>query len=388
MYRRLAVAIALPLLLIPAASALADTVWLRSGQATNALERPNVKVEKIENGVLFFRSEASDRVTERVVDEVARISADGETVFNQAEEAFFTGKWDQAAAGYQRAISSSARQWVKDRSGLRLVAAAEKSGKFPVAVTAWLALMSRDPAQAAKQKPQVPANAAAGSLTSSVTEVERTLNSARLSEEQRETLLAFQMELARANGDLKKAQSIGARRGNREAAPMPAVPGGQGGGGNAGAGAAPAAGPNASLALQMAKLALDQKQFEQALKEIDAAAATITDPEQQVEALYTVAEARSAMAKDEPAAMKDAALAYMRVVARAKAARVSSPRVPEALLKTAILQEKLNATQEALLLYQQVADEFKGTEAATRAAQAADRLGKASNKPNTAASAG
>jgi TolA-binding protein len=381
-----AFAVAVAMLLLHNGPAVADTVWLRSGQATNALERPNVKVEKIENGVLFFRSEASDRVTERAADEVVRISADGEAVFNQAEEAFAAGRWDQAATGYQRAVNSSARQWVKDRSSLRLVAAAEKSGKFSVAVSAWLALMTRDPAAAAKHKPQVPAGAAPGSLNSPVTEVERTLNSARLSEEQRETLLAFQMELARANGDLKKAQSIGARRGGREAGPMPAAPGGQGG--NAAATGAPAAGPNASLALQMARLALDQKQYEQALKEIDAAAATITDPEQQVEALYTVAEARSALAKDEPAAMKDAALAYMRAVARAKSDRVTSPRVAEALLKTAALQEKLNAPQEALLLYQQVSEEFKGTEAAARAAQAADRLGKASGKPNTAASAG
>jgi TolA-binding protein len=50
--------------------------------------------------------------------------------------------------------------------------------------------------------------------------------------------------------------------------------------------------------------------------------------------------------------------------------------VPDALLKTAAIQEKRGATKEALLLYQQVADEFKGTDAASRAAEAAARLGK------------
>ena len=53
------------------------------------------------------------------------------------------------------------------------------------------------------------------------------------------------------------------------------------------------------------------------------------------------------------------------------------------------IQERLNAPQEALLLYQQVAEEFKGTDAATRAAQAADRLSKGSkpnNSPGSAAS--
>jgi TolA-binding protein len=263
------------------------------------------------------------------------------------------------------------------------VAAAEKSGKFPVAVAGWLTLMTRDPALAAKYKPQVPANAAPGSLTPAVTEVERTLNSARLNDEQRDTLLAFQMELARANGDLKKAQAIGTKL-NREGGaavggPAPGTPGSNG---------PTTGGPNAAVALQMAHLALDQKQYEQAIKAIDGAAASITDPEQQVDALYTVAEARAALAKDDKGAMKDAALAYMRVVARAKSARIASPRVADALLKTAALQEKLNAPQEALLLYQQVADEFKGTEAAARAAQAADRLGKSNEgKANPAASA-
>jgi TolA-binding protein len=126
----------------------------------------------------------------------------------------------------------------------------------------------------------------------------------------------------------------------------------------------------------LAFLALDQKQYEQALKEIEGASGVFNDPDQQTEALYCVAEARAALAKEDPAALKDAALAYMRVVARAKTARVGSARVPDALLKTAAIQERLGAAKEALLLYQQVADEFKGTDAANRAAEAADRLGK------------
>ena len=114
--------------LLSAGVASADTVWLRSGQATNALEWKNVKVEKVENGVLTFRSTSSDRITERPLEDVARVSVDGENVFNQAEEAFYTGKWDAAATAYQRAIGTTNKQWIKDRASLRLVAAAEKSG--------------------------------------------------------------------------------------------------------------------------------------------------------------------------------------------------------------------------------------------------------------------
>ena len=363
----------------------ADTVWLRSGQATNALERPNVKVEKLENGILSFRSSQSDRVTDRPVDEVVRIAADGEPALTQAEEAFAAQRWDQAATAYQKAAASSSKQWVKDRAGLRLVAAAEKSGKFPTAVAGWITLMARDPALASKYKPQVPAGAKAGSLDSAVAELDRALGDARLKEEQRQSLLSFQLEVARANGDVKKAQAIGNKlSGTASAAPVPApTPGAAPAGGGGGGGTAPAgtsgapAGPNPALALQLAFLALDQKQYQQAETEINKAAAAIVDPEQQVDALYALAECRAGLAKDDPAALKDAALAYMRVVARGKSARIASPRVAESLLKTAAIQERLNAPREALLLYNQVVEEFKGTDAATRAAQAASRLGKA-----------
>jgi TolA-binding protein len=282
-----------------------------------------------------------------------RVNADAEPVFNAAEEAFAAGQWEKAAAGYQKAMTANtSRPWIKDRAGLRLVAAAEKSGKFPTAVVAWVALMTRDPGLAGKYKPQVPADAKPGSLDPAIKEVEKTLAAAKLNDDQRQTLLAFQMELARANGDNKKAQSIGTKI-NRDAGE---------------------AGPE--LALQLARLALDQKQFDQAIKEIDKAAASITDPEQQVEALYVIAEARAALAKDDPAALKDAALAYMRVVARSKSVRVGAQRAADSLLKTAAIQEKAGVPQEALLLYQQVAEEYKGSDAARRAAEAAERLGK------------
>ena len=95
--------------LMSPALARADTVWLRSGTAANALERPNVKVEKIGDGLLFFRSAQSDRVTERPLEEVLRIMADGEPVFNAAEEAFAAGDWDKAAANYQKSATMSTR---------------------------------------------------------------------------------------------------------------------------------------------------------------------------------------------------------------------------------------------------------------------------------------
>jgi tetratricopeptide (TPR) repeat protein len=212
-----------------------------------------------------------------------KINADGEVAFNAGEEAFAAGEWDKAAANYQRAATTSARQWVKDRSSLRLVASAEKSGKFGAAVAGWATLLARDPVMAAKYKPQIPANAKPGSLDPAVAEVERALGDARLPAEPRQTLMAFQMELARANGDVKRAQAIGTKI---------TTTGGTGG-------------TTPELALQMAFLALDQKQYDQAAKTIEGAAASFNEPEQQAEALYCLAEAKAATAKDE-ASLKDA----------------------------------------------------------------------------------
>src|SRR5258705_3813008 len=128
---------------------------------------------------------------------------------------------------------------------------------FPTAVPGWRTLMARAPALASRYKPQIPAGAKAGSLDPAVAEVDRALNDARLNEEQRQTLLAFQLELARANGDVKKAQAIGNRL-SGAGAPAGGSGGGAGGDVPKTTGAAPA-GPNPALALPLALLALDQK---------------------------------------------------------------------------------------------------------------------------------
>jgi TolA-binding protein len=205
-------------------------------------------------------------------------------------------------------------------------------------------------------------------VKAAMAEVERGLNDAKLAEGPRQSLLAYQLELARASGDAARARQIADRLGNTPATPN--APG------NAAATAAPAVNP--ALKLQLAFLALDKKDYDAAAKEIQSSAALFVEPEQQVEALYCLAEARAGLAKDDAGSQKDVALAYMRVVARAKSGRVQSPRVAESLLKTAAVHEKLKANPEALMLYQQVAEEFKDdANVARRAADGIARLGAA-----------
>jgi len=87
--------------------------------------------------------------------------------------------------------------------------------------------------------------------------------------------------------------------------------------------------------------------------------ASFVDPAQQADALFILAEAKYALAlnKKDAGDLKDAALAYMRVVANFKDAP-NHPHVPESLLRTANIEEQLNDAPAAQLLYQQIAQQY------------------------------
>src|SRR5262245_29629987 len=88
------------------ASAGADTVWV--GTAGKALERKNMKIENLTADGLIFRSASSDRPGDpKPLKEIARIQVDSEPALTAAEAAYATQKWDEAAKGYQRTISTS-----------------------------------------------------------------------------------------------------------------------------------------------------------------------------------------------------------------------------------------------------------------------------------------
>ena len=128
----------------------------------------------------------------------------------------------------------------------------------------------------------------------------------------------------------------------------------------------------AEAKLNEARVALSQKNYKLVLQTIDGASAIFAEPDQQAEALYTVAEAKSALAGGDDKALIDAAIAYMRVVANFKSVP-GAPHVADSLIRTAAIEEKLLKPDEALRLYNQVAVEFQGTPAAKDAAEGAAR---------------
>ncbi len=129
--------------------------------------------------------------------------------------------------------------------------------------------------------------------------------------------------------------------------------------------------------LSAANLAFDSKQYAQAISTIEQNKAAFTDPAQQVDALWLLAESKDALAanKTDPETLKDTALAYMRVVTFGSQLG-DKPHVPDALLRVGKIEEKLNDPQIAGQMYQLVIKNFGASPAATGARAAAATLAK------------
>lgn len=343
-----------------AASVTADAVWLQSGTKGNAIKFDNVKVTNVQADTLTFTA-ASGNQTTRKLSQVPQIRLDDEPAFSAAEAAFADADWPAAVDGYRKAAQASLKDWVKQRSSLRLLEAAGKSGNFTAACAGFIDLLQKDPALANDHKPAVPAGKPE-QLDPAIAQVKEAAQNAR--GEQKTVLLNYLVELYNAKGDAAAANAVLQQL--------------------AGVSPTDAAAPanrkiQADVKLTEARQAFDQKQYARAIQILDGSGNLFEGAPQQADAMYLLAEAKSAAAKPSDAAeLKDAALAYVRVVALFKNAE-GKPHVADALLKTAAIEEKLKNPKEALTIYQQVIAEFKGSPEATQAQQSAARLGTAAN---------
>jgi TolA-binding protein len=185
--------------------------------------------------------------------------------------------------------------------------------------------------------------------------VNAALGASNLTDEQRIALLSFLVDVQRARKDAAAEQQAAAKL-DEVLAKDPRNP---------------AAGQAiARRVLQSAQRSLDAKDYPKVIAEIDQNRAAFTEPMQQAEALWDLAEARLGLAqpKKDPNALRDAALAYMRIVAHF-GELPNKPRVAAALLKTAAIEEQLGERDEALRLYQQVASQFPDDPIAAPAAK-------------------
>ncbi len=337
--------------------ALADTLWIGESGKNNPIAVSGVKVLRLdENSIVYQSSNGSNEVT-KPLSQMQQMAADGETDFNGAEEAYRNGKSTEAADGYQKAIQATAKDWVRDRSAYRLADLAPKVNRFDIAVTAYLAIVQKDPAAAVKMKPAI-TDPNSPALDSAVVNINKALESPKLSDAQRGALLSFLLEIYRAKKDTANVnQTLGqlVKYGAASPADM------------------------AAIKLASARIALDTKDYNKALSELEQNRQLFTDPVNQADALFILASAKDGIdaGKDEVQELKDIAIAYMRVVAFAKDV-AGQPHVAASLLRVAQLEEALKESPVALSLYQQIAKDYADQPEAADAKASIERLGAGS----------
>src|SRR4051812_39177378 len=133
-----------------------DTVWIQSGQG-NPIALPQVKILGVEGDAVTFTT-GTGKQNSRPLAQVPQIAVDDEPAFSNAEDAFRGKQFGPAAENYQKALATTTKPWVKERSALKLVQSANQAGNFPLAVQGFIQLVQIKPAAATDNKPAVPAN--------------------------------------------------------------------------------------------------------------------------------------------------------------------------------------------------------------------------------------
>lgn len=330
-----------------AAAARADSIIFKTGEV------PGVQIVSVGGGTIHFITNGRD--TSRDIQQVVRLQIPDEPALSFAEFAWDAQKYDVATDNYRKALTTTAKPWVKLWSAQRLVEAGQKANRFDAAATGYIALLALDPANAANFKPKPP-DAASTYIASAISEVNAALAVPTLQPASKQALQNYLLELQSVRKDEKGvAQTLEKMVQTGTAAANPA------------AGAA-----LAKMKLRDADQAIQAKQFDKAAGDIVASANVFVDPNDQAQALYLLAEARAGIAatKNDPAAWQDAALSYMRVVAHFP----TSPYAASSLLKTGQIEEKLNDFAAARAVYDQLVSQYPGDPAAPVARASSDRL--------------
>jgi hypothetical protein len=272
--------------------------------------------------------------TSKPLAQLSQINVEGETNFNSAEDAYATRDLDTAITGYQAVLASSgSKDWLQTRAATRLLAAGKARNRFDAEVDAYIFLMQKDPTTADQNKPTEPTEHTEN-LDTALASISRGLNNSKLDNSQKSALLGLQLQINQAKGDSTQV--------NATLQQLVAM----GGGTDA---------DKARLKLLSAEIAFHARQYDQAIANIDQNRAVFTEPDQQVDALFILAESKDAANGDktDPDTLKDLAIAYMRVVTFGSQLP-DRPHVAESLYGAAQIEEKLNEPQAALGLYKQI----------------------------------
>ncbi len=318
---------------------------------TNKLEYKDCRVTGIEGGAILF--ELTTGPQKKPMAQVAKIIIDNEPAFNNAEALFAQQQWDKATDEYEKAVRGTTKQWIKEWCNVRLLEAAQKGGRFDVVVRNYIAVALKTPDTARAIALNMP-KADSAYLPEAIKAAQAACDAAAANPKAQEVLGKLIVDLNTAKGDAKAAELATQRQAEFSMRANPNSP--------------------ETLALLMrVKLAkintdLAAGKFDDVIKGIEAEAAKILEPADQLTMLWAMAEARKGKlgtggTKDD---WKEIGIAYMRVVANGKAA---DPKVIDSLLKVAeIHATKLDDKPAAQAMLKRMIDEdYKGMDAAKEA---------------------
>ena len=342
-----AVALALTL----AGGSLADSITV------NNITYPDVRISGAKDGDIVFTVGLSSNEIRKPIASVSKITLTEEPSFMAAENAYAAKEWDKACEAYDKIFRTTQKDWLKDWVSLRLLDSANKGGRVDVAVKTYIAMAEKSPESLRGIKLTMPKPDSAY-LTEGIKLVNSAI-AATKKDASKQSLLNLLVELNKAKGDIKAATEAL----NKTVEIKSGDPGSPG-----------AARAAVELKLKAIALDLSSKQYDKVIAAVEKDAAVFSEPADQAEALYCLAEAKAgkAAASKDADVWKEVSLAYMRVVANCPG---SPSRVADALMKTAAIHEtRLNEPETALRIYQQVAADYKGQESARQADGQMQRL--------------
>jgi tetratricopeptide (TPR) repeat protein len=331
----------------------ADTIWI-GDTMKDAIKVDGVKIQDPKGDKLGYLTDQG-MITSKAFSKLQEINIDGETTFNSAEQAYAAKDYDTAITAYQTLLESSSKDWMQTRAAMRLIAAGKVKNRYDAQVAAYVALLQKDPATAAQNKPTPPVEHSPY-LDTALGSISKGLDNPKLDNTQKSTLLNLELEIQQAKGDDAQAtgtlQQLDAMGASTDAM-------------------------KATLKLASARMAYKSKQYPQAIADIEQNKAIFTDPDQQVDALFVLAEAKFAVDGDktDPDVLKDLGLNYMRVVTFGSQL-ADKPHVADSLYQTAMIEEKLKENAAALQLYNQIVNDraFAALPVKTKAEAAITRL--------------
>lgn len=326
-----------------------DTLWTGQPNAqAKALEITPIRILKMDANEVVFSTNNNPEVHKSLT-QVLRLAIDDEPTLNTAETAYWSSDWDTATDNYLKTLRTTQKPWLKGWCGLRLMDAATRANRLDAAMSGYISLVGADPATAAEHPPKLP-DPGSTLLDDAAVQLSSASQDRSLSDTQRAMILRQLLAVHKLRKDSPRAIATAqllARLNPADTSDLAVM---------------------ADLRISQAQVSLRAGQFAQAIEQINASQQVFVQPDSQAEALFILAQAAEGVAQasaanppDGQAAplqptdqMRDAAIAYLRVVALFP----QNPRAPQSLLATARLFEQMGQIPTALDLYRQAARDY------------------------------